>query len=83
VAWTPVQGTGRVYPYTVVYHATHAAMADKVPYIAALIELDEGPRVLTNLRNCSEEQVQVGMPVKVLFEELTPEITLPQFEPAR
>jgi uncharacterized OB-fold protein len=57
-------------------------MADKVPYIAALIELDEGPRVLTNLRNCAEEQVQVGMPVKVLFEELTPEITLPQFEPA-
>jgi uncharacterized OB-fold protein len=82
VAWTPVSGTGRVYTYTVVYHATHAAMVDRVPYIAALIELDEGPRVLTNLRNCSEEQVQVGMPVKVLFEELTPEITLPQFEPA-
>ena len=72
-----------MYTYTVVYHATHAAMVDRVPYIAALIELDEGPRVLTNLRNCSEEQVQVGMPVKVLFEELTPEITLPQFEPAR
>jgi uncharacterized protein len=83
VAWTPVSGTGRVYTYTVVYHATHAAMVDKVPYIAALIELDEGPRVLTNLRNCAEDQVRVGMPVKVLFEELTPEITLPQFEPAR
>jgi len=57
-------------------------MADKVPYIAALIELEEGPRVLTNLRNCSEDTVQIGMPVSLIFEELTPEITLPQFEPA-
>jgi len=76
-------GRGRVYTYTVVYHATHAAMADKVPYISALIELEEGPRVLTNLRNCTEDDVQIGMPVIVLFEELTDEITLPQFAPVR
>jgi uncharacterized protein len=82
VDWIPVSGKGRVYTYTVVYHATHAAMADKVPYISALIELEEGPRVLTNLRNCSEDTVQIGMPVSLIFEELTPEITLPQFEPA-
>jgi uncharacterized OB-fold protein len=67
----------------VVYHATHAAMADKVPYISALIELDEGPRILTNLRNCLEADARIGMPVRVLFEELTDEITLPQFEPVR
>jgi len=82
VDWMPASGRGRVYTFTVVYHATHAAMADKVPYITALIELDEGPRVLTNLRNCAEAQAQIGMPVTVIFEELTPEITLPQFEPA-
>ena len=82
VAWTPVSGRGRVYTYTTVYHATHAAMADKVPYIAALVELDEGPRVLTNLRNCTEADVQIGMPVAVLFEELTDEVTLPQVAPA-
>jgi uncharacterized OB-fold protein len=83
VEWTPVSGRGRLYTYTVVYHATHAAMADKVPYIAALIQLDEGPRVLTNLRNCAEADIQVGMPVALIFEELTDQITLPQFEPAR
>ena len=59
--WIPVSGRGRVYTYTVVYHATHAAMADKVPYIAALIDLDEGPRVLTNLRNCAEDEAYVGI----------------------
>jgi uncharacterized OB-fold protein len=78
-----VSGRGRIYTYTVVYHATHAAMVDKVPYISALVQLEEGPRVLTNLRNCVEQDVQVGMPVSLIFEELTPEITLPQFEPAR
>jgi uncharacterized OB-fold protein len=83
VEWMPVSGRGRLYTYTVVYHATHAAMADKVPYISALVELEEGPRVLTNLRNCAEADVSVGMPVSVLFEELTDDVTLPQFEPAR
>jgi uncharacterized OB-fold protein len=83
IAWIPVSGRGHVYTYTVVYHATHAAMADKVPYISALIELEEGPRILTNLRNCTEDDARIGMPVWVLFEELTDEITLPQFEPVR
>ncbi|HEX8969463.1 MAG TPA: Zn-ribbon domain-containing OB-fold protein [Chloroflexota bacterium] len=82
ITWTPVSGRGHVYTYTVVYHATHVAMADKVPYISALVELEEGPRVLTNLRNCTEDEVRVGMPVRLRFEALTPEITLPQFEPA-
>jgi len=47
----------------------------------ALVELDEGPRVLTNLRNCAPSDAKVGMRVSVIFEELTPEVTLPPFEP--
>ena len=81
VEWTPARGRGWVYTYTVAYHSTHTAMADKVPYICALIQLEEGPRVLTNLRNCAEEDVSIGMPVHVIFEAIAPEITLPQFEP--
>jgi len=83
VAWVPVSGRGRVYTYTVVYHATHVAMKDRVPYISALIQLEEGPRVLTNLVNCLEQDVSVDMPVRVVFERLTEDITLPQFEPDR
>jgi uncharacterized protein len=81
VAWIPVSGRGRVYTFTVVYHATHVAMKDRVPYISALIQLEEGPRVLTNLVHCLEEDVSVDLPVRVVFEPLTDEITLPQFEP--
>ena len=81
-SWIPVSGRGQVYTYTVVYHATHIAMKDKVPYISALIQLEEGPRVLTNLVHCAEDDVTVGMPVHVVFEPLTDEIWLPQFEPS-
>ena len=81
VEWVAASGRGRVYTYTVVYHATHVAMKDKVPYISALVQLDEGPRVLTNLRNVAEDDVRVDMRVRVVFEPLTDEITLPQFEP--
>jgi len=83
VDWVAASGRGHVYTYTVVYHATHVAMADRVPYISALIQLDEGPRVLTNLLSCAEEDAYIGMPVRLVFEPLTDDITLPQFEPAR
>ena len=83
VAPSELSGRGRVYTYTVVYHATHVAMKDRVPYISALIQLEEGPRVLTNLVNCLEQDVSVDMPVRVVFERLTEDITLPQFEPDR
>jgi uncharacterized OB-fold protein len=81
LSWIPVSGRGHVYTYTVVYHATHVAMQDRLPYISALIQLEEGPRVLTNLVHCLEEDVKVDMPVRVVFEPLTEEISLPQFEP--
>jgi uncharacterized OB-fold protein len=83
ITWQAASGRGTVYTFTVVYHATHVALAEKVPYITALIQLQEGPRVLTNLRNCSEAEAHVGMPVRLIFEPLTDEITLPQFEPVR
>jgi uncharacterized OB-fold protein len=81
IEWQAASGRGTVYTYTVVYHATHVALAEKVPYITALIQLEEGPRVLTNLRNCSEDETRIGMPVRLIFEPLTDEIALPQFEP--
>ncbi|MBV8087305.1 MAG: Zn-ribbon domain-containing OB-fold protein [Chloroflexi bacterium] len=78
--WVPASGRGTVYSYAIVQHATHAAFADKVPYMTALVQLEEGPRVLTNLRRC--DAPAVGLPVRVVFEELADGTVLPQFEPA-
>lgn len=80
--WTPVSGRGVVYSYTVVHHPAHVAVADKVPYVVILVDLEEGPRVVSNIRNCDPEALAVGMPVSLIFEEIAEGVVLPQFEPA-
>ena len=48
----------------------------------AVVELEEGPRMMTNIVNCDPESVKIGMKVKVCFDDVTDEVTLPMFEPA-
>lgn len=81
LGWRETSGRGTVYTYTVVRHPTHVALADAIPYVVALVELAEGPRLVTALTGCPPEAVTVGMPVRVLFRPITTEITLPLFEP--
>jgi uncharacterized OB-fold protein len=52
------------------------------PYVVALVELDEGPRLMTNIVGCAPESVSVGMPVQVTWEELSDGRNLPLFAPA-
>jgi uncharacterized OB-fold protein len=52
-----------------------------VPYTVAIVELDEGPRLMTNLVECEPEDVYIGMPVEVAFREQTDEFTLAMFRP--
>jgi uncharacterized OB-fold protein len=80
--WRPASGHGVVYSFTIVHHAAHVAVAKKVPYLVALVILDDGPRVVANILNCPMESVQVGMKVKLAFQEIAPGVVLPQFEPA-
>jgi len=81
----PVSGRGVVYTFTVSHYLGAPGFEDEVPYVVVLVELEEqeGLRVVGNLRDCSREQLHVGMPVEVLFEDVTPEVTLPQFRPRR
>lgn len=78
--WRAASGRGTVYSFTVVHHAAHVAVARKVPYLVALVTLEEGPRVVSNILNCPAERVQVGMPVALTFQEISPGVVLPQFE---
>jgi uncharacterized OB-fold protein len=77
-----VSGDGTVYTYTVVRHPTHFAFADKVPYVLAIVELAEGPRLVTALVGVEPERVRAGQPVRVVFREVADGVTLPYFEPA-
>jgi uncharacterized OB-fold protein len=80
--WRPVEGRGTVYSWTVVHHAAHVAVAQKTPYLVALVTLEEGPRVVANIVDCPMEQVRIGMAVSVVFREIAPGVVLPQFAPA-
>jgi uncharacterized protein len=80
--WREVSGAGTVYTYTVVRHSTHFAFADQIPYVLALVELAEGPRLITGITGCPPDEVRVGMPVHVVFREVAEGTTLPYFEPA-
>ena len=78
--WREVCGRGKVYYWTVTYSAW-PGHEDRVPYICALVELDEGVRMLANLLNVKGEDVKIGMPVQLCWERLSDEINYPAFEP--
>ena len=78
-----VSGRGTVYCYTVTHHVFHPAMASRVPYTVALVELAEQPglRLVSSLPNVRPGAVYTGMPVSVTFRALDDEVTLPEFQP--
>jgi len=80
--WSKVSGKGKVWSWTIITHPIHPAVADKVPYNLVEIELIEqdGLRLISNLIDCKPEEIYIGMPVEVVFEEVNPEITLPRFK---
>ena len=80
--WITAGGKGAVYTYAVYHRAFHPAFKDDLPYVAAIVELEEGPHLLTNIIGCKPEAVRCDMPVKVAWEDVTDEFSLPKFKPA-
>ncbi|MGD0026412.1 MAG: OB-fold domain-containing protein [Xanthobacteraceae bacterium] len=79
--WKPVSGRGKVYSFVIFHRAYHPAFAGDLPYVVACIELQEGPRLMSNVIGIPPEQVRCDMPVEVAFEEISKEISLPKFRP--
>ena len=79
--WVESKGTGSVYSYSVVHRAPSSAFERDVPYTVALIDLPEGCRMLSNVVDVDPQDVRIGMQVEVVFEEITPDISLPKFRP--
>jgi uncharacterized OB-fold protein len=78
--WERMSGRGKLYSYTIVRRASTRSFADG-PYVLAIVELDEGPHMTTNLI-APQDQLKIGMPVAVYFDDVTPEHTLVKFKPA-
>jgi len=77
--WVASTGRGTVYSWMVARHPVHPSIANKVPYNIVLVELDEGPRIVAGTTGIAPGQVEAGMPVRVQFEQLTAEISVPVF----
>lgn len=83
VEWVPVSGRGTVFSFTVMHQVYHPGFAAEVPYAVVLVALDEGPRMISNVVGCPPSDIHIGMPVEVVFETVSSEVTLPKFRAAR
>jgi len=79
--WVKVSGKGKIYSYTVVQNNPPSAFMKDLPFVIAIIKLDEGVQMLTNIVGCDPQQIKCDMPVEVTFEKYNDEITLPKFKP--
>ena len=82
VEWFEAQGTGSVYSYTIARRPAGPAFKPDAPYVVAIVELDEGARMMTNIVGCPPESVRIGQRVVVAYEDVTDEVSLPKFRPA-
>lgn len=79
IEWVHVSGKGKVHTFTIVRQNVVAGFRDELPYVVAIIELEEGVQMMSNVVGCVPEEVKVGMAVKVQFEDVNEEISLPKF----
>ncbi len=82
IDWQPVSGRGRLHSYTVIHQPANPAFREDAPYVYALVQLDEGPRMISNLVECPLHAVQIDMPLIAIYDDVTPEVTLVKFRPA-
>jgi len=83
LAAVATSGRGVVHTFTIVRQSGDRFFRTRVPYALAMIELAEGPLVMSNVIDCPAEQVAIGMPVEVTFEPFGEEYALPLFRPVR
>jgi uncharacterized OB-fold protein len=81
IEWITSSGRGTVYTFTVTHRTQARGFRDELPYVLAWIELDEGVQVMSNIVGCDPAAVSIGMPVKVTFEDVNAEVSIPRFTP--
>ena len=80
-SWVKVSGKGEVFSFNVMHQVYHPGFAAEAPYAVVLVKLAEGAKLNTNLVGVKPHDIKIGMPVEVVFEDITDEVTLPKFRP--
>ena len=82
LSWAEASGKGKIFSYSVTMAGVEEKFAEDLPFVLALVDLEEGVRMMTNIVNCPPENVSIGMDVEVVFEDVTEDISLPKWQPA-
>jgi uncharacterized protein len=77
--WAKSSGRGKLFTWTVVTLPMHPAFTEEVPYAVCLIDMAEGPRIVSRIVDVAPQDLRMGLPVEVIFDAVTPEVTLPRF----
>jgi len=77
--WVKVSGNGEIFSFNVMHQVYHPGFADEVPYAVVVVKLAEGAKISSNLIGVKPHEIRIGMPVKVVFEDVSDEVTLPKF----
>ena len=80
--WAKSCGRGKVFTWTVAARPMHPAFVADIPYAPVVIQMEEGVRLLSQVIDCPPEELEMDMPVEVVFDDVTPEVTLPKFRRA-
>ncbi len=81
-AWIEASGKGRVFSFVTYHRLYHKGWKAEMPYVVAVVELEEGTRILSNIVGIAADEVVCDMAVEVAFDDVTEEVTLPKFRPA-
>ncbi len=84
VEWFKASGHGRLFTFAIVHRAPHPAFEGDVPYVAAIVELDEGPKMATNVVGAGADPaaLQIGMRLRAVYEKANDQVSLVKFTPA-
>lgn len=80
--WVESKGRGKIFSWTVTRAPLHLAFASQVPYAVVIVELDEGVKMVSGLRNLPLDKIEIGLPVEVMFERVAENMAMPYFQPA-
>lgn len=78
--WTRLMGRGKIFSFVVFHKAFHKSFEKDIPYAVAVVELEEGPRLASSIVGVAPDQLRCEMPVEVVFDDVTPDCTLPKFK---
>ena len=77
IEWADASGRGKVWTYSIHNMGPTKAYKGDPPYVVALVELDVGVKMMTNIVDCDPQDVKIGMEVEVVFDDITEDVTLP------